>query len=1098
MRKLTLLTALSSALLFFAPATAAAAPALDVTATTMPGDGIPRESSGQYLIAISNTGDAPTVGALEVDLSLPPGLEATAVTDQVDQYSNSPMVWDCSIAPDALSVSCAGPEDGGTSIAIDPGEEACEGEGLTAKIDTCRIVVTVTPSEALFPGPAVTPTVEACGGGAPSCDQASLPTEILPPVIFDLTHFDGGVFDAAGEAQTQAASHPHSAFTHFNISTIVNRAGQPFPFEDLRDTTVELPPGLVGNPQAVRTCEIATFLDSDVSVKHCPDESQVGVLTLFAESSNIPGASEFGPHPYLAPIYNLRPPRGTVVLLGFQITGLPFYISAKLRSGEDYGVTAGNVGAPPTVLTSGARVEVWGAPADPSHDAFRGNCLDNFGHLTGKLCPSADADEPRAFFTLPTSCVGPVETPIEVSSYAGSRATDSFISHDNAGNPVGNTGCENVPFEPTLTARPTTDVADAPSGLDVDLHIPQEKIDDPEELAQAHLKDTTVTLPESLVLNPAGANGLEACSPEQIGLTSPTGATPHRYTPAPPNCPEASKVARAEVQTPLLEHPLPGAVYLAEPHRNPFGSLLALYLVVDDPRTGIVVKLAGEVNPDPATGRISSTFKENPQLPFEDLSLDFFGGARGALRTPPTCGTYSTQSTLTPWSGTAPVSVTDSYEIKGGPGGGACASSRSALPHSPAFDAGTLEPLAGRHSPLVINLRREDGSQNFSSLTLTPPPGLTAKLAGAPPCSDADLATAAAKAGRSEQTSPSCPAASRVGSVYAAAGAGPAPYWAQGEAYLAGPYKGAPLSLAILTPAVAGPFDLGTIVVRTALHVDPRTAQITAKADPIPHILEGIPLDVRAISVRLDKPQFTLNPTSCDPFGFDGSLLSTLGATAPLHSRFQVAECGRLGFKPRLAMRLKGGTKRGENPRLIATLTTRPGDANIAGTQVTLPRSAFLDQGHIRTICTRVQWAADACPKGSIYGRASATSPLVDYPLAGSVYLRSSDNKLPDVVADLRGPAHQPIRIEVVGRTDSVKGALRSTFDVVPDAPASTFRLELFGGNRGLVVNSRDICARDYRAKAVLDAHNGLRRVLKPALRNGKCAKAKRGKRKSR
>ena len=388
----------------------------------------------------------------------------------------------------------------------------------------------------------------------------------------------------------------------------------------------------------------------------------------------------------------------------------------------------------------------------------------------------------------------------------------------------------------------------------------------------------------------------------------------------------------------------------------------------------------------------------------------------------------------------------------------------------------------------MLNLRREDGTQQFSSLTVKPPAGLVAKLAGTPPCSDSALAAAASKSGKAEQASPSCPSASQVGSVHAAAGAGPAPYNAPGTAYLAGPYKGAPLSLAIITPAVAGPFDLGTIVVRTALHLDPKTAQITATSDPIPQILQGIPLDVRSVQVRLDKPSFTLNPTSCDPTQVTGSLLTTTGAAAALNNRFQLAECDRLAFKPKMALFLKGGTKRSQFPALTAILRPRAGDANIKSVAVAMPPSEFLAQSHIRTVCTRVQFAADECPKASIYGTATVTTPLLDYKLSGPVYLRSSDNPLPDLVPDLRGPAHQPIRLESAGRTDSVRNGIRNSFDYLPDAPFTKLVLKMQGAKKGLLENSRNICAQPYRAKVSFGAHNGATYEARPKLR-ARCGK---------
>jgi hypothetical protein len=577
-------------------------------------------------------------------------------------------------------------------------------------------------------------------------------------------------------------------------------------------------------------------------------------------------------------------------------------------------------------------------------------------------------------------------------------------------------------------------------------------------------------------------------SPLTVSTTTESGKP--QFSLDKPACPDASRLGSAEIITPLLDDPpLQGSIYLATPHQNPFGSLLAIYLVVEG--HGIIAKIPGKVTPDPQTGRLSASFEENPQVSIEDVKLKFDAGAYAPLRTPSTCGKYATTSSLTPWSAPftgPPATPKDEYEITQGPGGQPC----GAQANSPSFEAGSVAPLAGQYKPFVVNLRREDGTQQFSAVTLTPPPGLVAKLAGTQTCSDAALAAAAGKTGKQEQSSPSCPAASEVGSVFASAGAGPAPYNAPGKAYLTGPYKGAPLSLAILTPAVAGPFDLGTIVVRTALYLDSKTAQVTAKSDPIPTILQGIPLDIRSVSIRLDKPGFTLNPTSCDPTSVGGSLLSTTGASAALSSRFQLAECDQLKFKPSLKLTLKGPTKRAKYPALTAVLRNRPGDANIASVQVALPHSEFLAQEHIGTVCTRVQWAADACPKASIYGKVRVDTPLLDYPLTGNVYLRSSDNPLPDLVPDLRGPANQPIRFEAAGKTDSVNGGIRNTFSLVPDVPFTKLTLQLQGGKKGLLVNSRDICKSTTKADVYYTAHNGASYSIRPVLKATGCgSKAK-------
>ncbi|HSK49736.1 MAG TPA: hypothetical protein VK889_04485 [Solirubrobacterales bacterium] len=377
---------------------------------------------------------------------------------------------------------------------------------------------------------------------------------------------------------------------------------------------------------------------------------------------------------------------------------------------------------------------------------------------------------------------------------------------------------------------------------------------------------------------------------------------------------------------------------------------------------------------------------------------------------------------------------------------------------------------------------------------MTTPEGFAAKLAGVATCSEAAIAQAKGRTatgdGAVEQGSPSCPEASKVGTTTIGAGAGSQPFYVKGSVYLAGPYKGAPVSLAFIVPAVAGPFDLGVQVVRAAVNVDPKTAQITTVSDAIPQILRGVPLRLRDIRVDVDRPGFALNPTDCSEAAVSGKVYGASGAVTDVSNRFQVAECARLGFKPKLTLRLKGGTKRTKYQGLTAIVTPRPGDANIASTSVTMPRSAFLAQEHIRTVCTRVQWAQDNCPKASIYGKATAWTPLLDEPLSGSVYLRSSDNKLPDLVTDLRGPAHQPIRVELSGRTDSFKRALRNTFDIVPDATVSRFKLELFGGKKGLIVNSQDLCRKKHFATVKMTGQNGRRHNFRPVVKNG-CGKKK-------
>jgi hypothetical protein len=605
---------------------------------------------------------------------------------------------------------------------------------------------------------------------------------------------------------------------------------------------------------------------------------------------------------------------------------------------------------------------------------------------------------------------------------------------------------------------------------------------------QPALLTSTSSLP-----GPAVAIAQAPNVPHALAVPTTAGSGTPQFTPDPASCPDASKLGTVRIDSPaVINHPLEGNVYLASQGDNPFGSLLAIYITVNDPKSGVVIKLPGKLEGDPSTGQLTATVSDAPQLPFEDLQLEFLKGSGAPLKTGIACGAYTVNTDMVPW--TAPEGETmhpkDSFEITRGAGGGPCVKDEASAPNKLSFEAGTFEPTAGAYSPFTLKLTRADGTQQLSGIDTTLPKGLIAKLAGVPYCPDSALAAAAAKSGRQEQANPSCPSASKVGTVNVGAGAGPTPFYTSGSAYLAGPYKGAPLSLAVVTPAVAGPFDLGDVVVRNALYVNPETTVVRAVSDPLPSILQGIPLDLRSIVVSLDRGKFTKNPTSCNPSEVTGSAALLSGQSTALSQRFQVGECSKLAFKPKLALNLNGGTKRGDYPALKAVLTAKEGEADIARTVVALPHSEFLAQNHIKTICTRVQFAADACPAASIYGEATATTPLLDKPLSGPVYLRSSSNPLPDLVAALHGQ----IDVDLVGRIDSVKGGIRTTFEEVPDAPVSKFVLSMRGGKKGLLQNSRDICRTTNKATVEMDGQNAKFADSKPVLKAQCKAKHKKGK----
>jgi hypothetical protein len=884
------------------------------------------------------------------------------------------------------------------------------------------------------PAPAEEPTAATSSLSAPDAT-----TRASGPQLH-LAGGEWGIESVGAELSTaQAAGHPDFT-TSVSLTTppqVLEHRADPTP----RDYLLGLPPGLYGNPNLVPRCRTGDFLGAE-----CPIDSQIGVSRVLLHRRG----------QYLTvPLFNLTPvhPEREIARFGLLITRFPTFVDVSVDTARDYGITAAVRGINSVELLEGAETTIWGNPADPVHDKERMTIVDGYGCQT-TLCGGRQTEElgPVAFMTNPSACQeGEVGTTITSYQFPGQVFS--------AGAPLPPiTGCQGIPFAPSFEARPTSDVAGAPTGLKTKLTLPQTS--DPAELSTATMREARVTLPAGMAINPSAADGLAACSAEQV----------HFHEELDTACPDASRLGTATISSPALPHPLQGALYQRSPEGK--GNLFGLWLVADD--LGLHIKIPGRIEPDPQSGQITAVFADLPQVPVSEIDFDIWGGARAPLKNPDACGTYETTTSFKPHSDDPPVTGSDSFAIERGPGGGACPSDLATAPNAPVFEAGTESAVSATYTPLGVKLRREDGSQPFGSLDLTLPPGLLGKLAGVTSCPEAALAAAAARSGAEELASPSCPAQSRIGGVWAAAGAGPAPFWTRGEAYLAGPYKGAPLSLAILTPALAGPFDLGTVVVRSALELDPESAEITVKSDPIPRILEGVPLNLRTIAVRADRDGFTRTGTSCDPLAFSGTLVSTLGQAAPLSERYQLGECGRLPFKPQLALTLKGPTSRGSHPPLIADLRAKGGEAGIARTRVTLPHAAFLDQGHIGTVCTRVQFAADKCPKRSVYGKAWAKTPLLGYKLQGPVFLRSSNHTLPDLVIKLKGPPSQPLEFDLVGRVDSVRGALRNTFEGVPDAPVSRFHLQLFGGERGLIVLSEGLC-RDSRAKIGLVGQNGKR-----------------------
>jgi hypothetical protein len=901
---------------------------------------------------------------------------------------------------------------------------------------------------------------------------------------FGVKEFDLGFANSDGSPATQAGSHPYAVVNVFKFNSTTEIPGYvEAPDGAPRDIEVQLPAGLVGEPTAVPRCSNADFIEFDQETKlpKCSNASAVGTISV--RILKRPDQTVY----INSPVYNLIPPPGAVQKLGFIALGVPVTINFTLNQKPPYNVVASlhDIAQPLPFFDS--VLSVWGDPANAIHDTERGSCieagafqLDPAIHTTGESCPTDIAG--RAFLTLPRNCSGPLTTTFTTTSWEGD--TDAGSDQIPA-----LTGCDKLDLSSTIEAKPTTKAAESGTGLDLSLDVHDEGLVNPAGRANSEIRDTVVTLPEGMTVNPSSAEGLEVCSEADLGretLKSVPGE----------GCPEASKLGTIEVQTPLLEKSLKGSLYIAEPYANPFGSLIALYFVIESRELGVIVKQAAKVEPDPKTGQLISTVKDIPQLPFSSFKLHFREGARSPLVSPPACGDYATEAVLTPWSGGSPLSTSSTFQISFGVAESPCPS-RGTPPFNPGFQAGTNNNNAGSYSPFYMRLTRRDGDQDLTRFAAKLPPGMVAKLAGTTQCPDSAIASAKAKTGKAELASPSCPSSSQIGRVMAGAGVGSVLTYVPGKVYLSGPYKGAPLSVIGVVPAVAGPFDVGTVVTRQALQIDPRTAEVRvddAASDPIPHILAGIPLKVRDIRVYVDKPEFTLNPTSCDPFAVGSQLWgggadvfgSSDDSPVSREDRFQAANCANLGFKPNLSLALKGGTKRGGHPALTGTYQPRGGDANLAGLVLRLPRSAFLDQAHIRTICTRVQFAAKACPEGAVYGHATAYTPILDQPLEGPVYLRSSDHNLPDFVAALHGL----VDVEAVARIDSVKGGIRARFEDVPDAPLSKVVVRMQGAKKGLIVNSRNLCGVKSKANAQFSGQNGKEYSAKPVVKAGCAGKA--------
>jgi DNA-binding beta-propeller fold protein YncE len=849
----------------------------------------------------------------------------------------------------------------------------------------------------------------------------------------------------------QAGSHPFDVTTRFLVNTESN-GNLPLDLGP-KDYYVNIPAGFAGSVAKIPRCRMSELssLTNRQRPRGCPTASQVGVIRLFKGVGT--GAAETE----ILPVYNMVPPPGSPAEFAFPYILIGEPVVFQVRSDGDYGATAKVRNISEVLPIVGSQLTLWGVPADPAHDKERflpergaSNNIEFIpGDAKGNPLPAGTAEVP--FLTTPTRCGEQKEATITADSWLhpGKLAEDGlpapggegWVTASTSMFPEGVTGCEKLTFHPELEVKPTSTVTDSPAGLTVDLRVPQSE--GANNLATPSLKEAEVTLPQGLAIAPSQARGREGCTPAQIKLGSM----------AQPECPNASQVGRLEVVTPLLPEPLTGQVYLSSERS---GSTFHVYLVIEG--QGVLIKLEGSVQANDRTGQLTSTFKENPQLPFSDLKLTFFGGGEASLATPNGCGSYRTASLFKPWSdepapgeahGTPDAEpVVEPFQISSG-----CVSG-----FAPGFEAGMENPVAGSYSPFSLMVSRKDGEQELSGVQVAMPKGLVGKLAGVAECSEVQIQHAEQNTGTAEKANPSCPAGSLLGTVQAGSGPGEALFYVPGRAYLTGPYKGAPYGVVVVVPALAGPFDLGTVVVRAAIFIDPHTAQVSVKSDPLPRMLDGIPLQVRRIEVSVSRPKFTLNPTSCEATQITGSLESVQKSVHRVSVRFQVGDCASLAFKPGFKVFTKARHTKRFGAFLRVKVTSGPGQANIRSVFVKLPKALPSRVATLKGACSEKQFAENpaGCPAASRVGTAIARTPILATPLTGpAMFVSHGGAAFPDLDIVLQGAG---VTVELEGKTNIHHNITTSNFKSAPDVPVSSFELTLPTGEHSSLAANGNLC----------------------------------------
>lgn len=1036
--------------------------------------------TGQLFLTAEDVGDAEANGAtsaVEIEDDLPTGLEATTAMGIAgeNQVSNNRGPVTCAVKPRVVK---------------------CTFEGVLPAFEEVEVQITVK----VKPGASTGETNKASvlGGGAPGVVETDHPIDVGGAEAFGFQNFSLVPEEVGGEIDSQAGSHPFQmtstvAFneTPLDANKLPRSVGLP------RDVEAELPPGLLGNPTTIAQCTDTQFAnevineETSAQINECPPQSAVGVATVSVDEPKLLKYATLR-----VPIFNMTPLAGEPARFGLKAAGIfPIFLDAKVRAGSDYGVTVVASNETEIAWPLSAKLTLWGTPADSRHDSQRGwECLLGFGS-----CSATKETNPAPFLVLPTSCEQPFQATLKGDTWATFEHPGEHAAPLSYLLPKSIVGCNRLPFSPSIEAHPDTSTASSATGLSVDVHVPQHGLVNEQDLAQSAIRETTVALPEGLEVNPSGANGLQACTEAQVGYLT-GGPAQSEFTPTlgPPFCPDAAKVGTVQISTPLLPtgQDVEGSVYVAEQNQNPFGSLLALYIVASDPISGTVVKQAGEVHLT-GTGQLISTLRNMPQVPFEDAKLQFFGGDRGSLATPSRCGTYATNASFVPWAATPPASSVSTFSILSGPHGGACPA--GALPFSPALSAGVTNNEAGGFTSLTSTISREDGAQDFASVSVHTPPGLSGILTGVPLCPEpqADEGT--------------CGADSLIGETTVRAGVGSAPITVTGgKVYLTGSHAGAPFGLSIVSPVKAGPFDLENtaenhpacdcIVVRARIEIDPLTAQLTVTTDPtgphaIPRVIDGIPAHIQLVNVTVTRPHFTFNPTNCSALHISATITGDEGAQRITDDPFQAANCATLKFTPSFSVTTSGKTSRVEGASLKVKLSypksSLGSQTNIAGVKVELPKQLPSRLTTLQKACKAAVFAANPanCPPASIVGHAKVITPVLPVPLQGPAYFVSHGNEaFPALTIVLQGYG---VTVQLIGSTLIRHGITSSTFKASPDVPFSSFELTLPQGPNSALGAYGNLCRAKLLMPTVLSAQNGAQKRQSSKIAVSGCRNAK-------